>query len=350
MITRKMKKSLLSILITCIFVCVTLLSSCDDGCGCQPPPESEPHPWLSQYGFFQGDLKDLNPKEKVIPYDLINPLFSDYAEKDRFVYVPEGMVTYRSKGVLEFPVGSVLIKNFSYTLPSGEKYRVETRLLRKTDTGWDANAYFWNSQQTDAQLTVVGATVELTFKNDQDELIEIDYLVPNKNQCKTCHSISGEIELIGPTGRNLNFITNQGFNQLEVWETAGILSDLPDLSQVPEVISAFDETADIAARARAYLDINCAHCHNPAGSARNSGFFLHLEETDPYALGFWKLPVSAGPGTGGHKYVIEPGSATTSILWYRMNSTLGDIRMPELSRTLIHKEGVELIEAWIDSL
>jgi len=334
-----------------MLVSVVLLSSCDDGCGCQPPPpKSEIHPWLSDYGFFQGELNQLNPAEKVIPYDLINPLFSDYAEKDRFVYVPQGTATYRSDGVFDFPVGSVLIKNFSYTLPSGEKHRVETRLLRKTHTGWDANAYFWNSQQTDAQLTIVGATVDLTFRNDQDELVDVEYLVPNKNQCKTCHSKFDEIQLIGPTARNLNFINKQGFNQLEAWQTAGILSGIPDLSLVPKVVSATDEMADVAERARAYLDINCAHCHNPAGSARNSGFYLHLEESDAYALGFCKLPVSAGPGTGGHKYVIQPGSAETSILWYRMNSTEGDIRMPESSRTLIHQEGVELIREWINTL
>jgi hypothetical protein len=137
---------------------------------------------------------------------------------------------------------------------------------------------------------------------------------------------------------------------LEAWQTAGILSGLPEISQVPSVVSVTDEYADLAERARAYLDINCAHCHNPAGTARSSGFYLNLDQTDPHALGCYKVPVSIGPASGGHQYVIQPGSAATSILWYRMNSTKGDVRMPELSRTLIHQEGVELIRERIDNM
>jgi uncharacterized repeat protein (TIGR03806 family) len=244
----------------------------------------------------------------------------------------------------------VVVKNFSYTLPSGEKQRIETRLLRKLPTGWDADVYIWNPEQTDARLHISGASVDLTFKNENDQLVDVKYLVPNKNQCKTCHSILDDIELIGPTARNLNYTTENGNNQLEVWQTAGILEGLPDVDQVPEIVSFLDETAGLAERARAYLDINCAHCHSPTGSARNSGFFLHLGETDPYALGYCKLPVAAGSGTGGRKHVIAPGDAMNSILWYRMNSTEGKVRMPELSRTLVHEEGVELIREWIDNM
>ena len=324
------------------------LSSCDQTCDCPPP--SATHQYLSDYGFFQGALKELEPAENVVPYDLINPLFSDYAQKDRFVYVPEGTVTYRSQGVLDFPQGAVLIKNFSYTMASGETRHIETRLLRKTELGWQADTYLWNQQQTEAELHISGASVEITYKNHKNELVDIKYLVPDKNQCKTCHSVSGEIELIGPSARNLNVNTSGGSNQLQLWQEAGILEALPDLSQVPDLVSADDIQASLADRARAYLDINCGHCHNPLGSARNSGLFLHYDEDDPFNLGYCKLPVAAVSGKGGSKYVITPGNAATSIMWYRMNSNRPSERMPELGRTTVHQEGVELIQKWIDSL
>ena len=319
---------------TCYSCCLSIvlgLWGCDQVCDCPPPTEA--HQYLSEYGFFQGQLKDLNPAENVVPYDLINPLFSDYAQKDRFVYVPEGTVTYRSQGVLDFPVESVLIKNFSYTMASGETRHIETRLLRKTELGWEADTYLWNQQQTEAELHISGASVDVTYRSHQDELIDLKYLVPDKNQCKTCHSVSGEIELIGPTARNLNFRTSGGRNQLKLWQEAGILEARPDLTQVPTLVSVSDPNASLEDRARAYLDINCGHCHNPVGSARNSGLFLHYDEDDPFNLGYCKLPVAAGSGTGGYKYVITPGNAATSIMWYRMNSNRPSERMPELGRT-----------------
>src|SRR5579871_6765389 len=53
---------------------------------------------LSDYNFFSGTMSDLLPNTRVIPYDLITPLFTDYAHKARFVYVPDGKTAeYRSE-------------------------------------------------------------------------------------------------------------------------------------------------------------------------------------------------------------------------------------------------------------
>ena len=70
---------------------------------------------LSDYGFFTGDLKNLSPSEGVIPYALNSALFTDYAFKKRFVKFPFGTkANYNSEEVLDFPEGTVLIKNFYY--------------------------------------------------------------------------------------------------------------------------------------------------------------------------------------------------------------------------------------------
>ena len=70
---------------------------------------------LSTYGFFD-NLGEQRPKSEVLPYSLITVLFSDYADKDRFVYVPvEKTANYVENSVFQFPVGTALIKTFSYS-------------------------------------------------------------------------------------------------------------------------------------------------------------------------------------------------------------------------------------------
>ena len=103
-------------------------------------------------------------------------------------------------------------------------------------------------------------------------------------------------------------------------------------------------------RARAWLDINCAHCHRRGGPAETSGLYLELEETDPTALGILKPPVAAGRGSGDLKYNIVPGHAEQSIMDFRIRSLDPGVMMPELNRKLVHKEGVEIIQAWINSM
>jgi hypothetical protein len=103
-------------------------------------------------------------------------------------------------------------------------------------------------------------------------------------------------------------------------------------------------------RARAYIDINCAHCHKASGDASNTGLFLEYEQTDPAHLGIMKEPVSAGGGAGGLNYDIIPGDAAHSIFAYRMNSAVPGTAMPEVARSVIHKEGVQLIVDWINAM
>jgi hypothetical protein len=111
-----------------------------------------------------------------------------------------------------------------------------------------------------------------------------------------------------------------------------------------------DASKPLEQRALAYLDINCAHCHNPAGQAQTSGLFLDWKTTDKTAYGFMKTPVAAGRGSGGRQYDIVPGRPDQSILYYRMASTDPGVMMPEMGRKLNHAEGLKLIEEWIKSL
>ena len=105
------------------------------------------------------------------------------------------------------------------------------------------------------------------------------------------------------------------------------------------------ETLD--ARARSYLDINCSHCHNKVGPADTSGLLLEPDSPFGPSLGLCKLPIAAGTGTGDRKFGIVPGKPDESIFTYRMESTNPAVMMPELGRSLAHREGVELIAEWI---
>lgn len=297
---------------------------------------------LSDFGFFK-DSAARKPAPHVIPYDLITPLFSDYAEKYRYAYVPAGKrAKYDGDAAFDFPVGSALIKSFGYEV-GGKLHLVETRVLLRRADGWIALPYVWNDTQTEAVLKRAGTRVPVTFTDTSGDVRQISYSVPNQNQCKGCHDLAGQITPIGPKARNLN---HDG--QLKRWVASGLLDRAP--KDAPALARWDDPKASLDGRARAYLEVNCAHCHNPQGPASNSGLFFGWKVTDPVQLGVGKYPVAAGRGSGNFELVIDPGHPERSILPYRMESIDPGIAMPELGRATAHKEGLALLGKWITAL
>lgn len=314
---------------------------------------------LSDYHFFTGKLADLQPNARVLPYDLNTPLFSDYAEKARFIWMPENSdgAVYNDKNVLEFPTGTVLIKNFYYTnderdLNQGKRI-IETRLLVRTKTQWEARNYVWNDEQTEAVRDVVGDIKTINWTNIKGKAMQVDYIIPNKNQCKSCHYNKGILEPIGPKIRNLNksfTYSEVKQNQLEKWAEVGYLKGYEPTINHPKVAQWDNPNDDLHQRAMAYLDVNCGHCHNPNGPANTTGLNLVADAEMNRAFGIFKPSVAAGAGTGGRDYNIVPGKPNESILTFRMESTDPAEMMPELGRRLVHEEGVDLIKAWIEGL
>ncbi len=288
---------------------------------------------IEDYQFFIHTDAQL-PTLGVVPYRLNTPLYSDGADKLRFVYVPEGAkVTTGEDGLLQFPVGSALIKTFAFG--EGEDRRlIETRVLLHRADGWLALPYVWNDEQTQAKLAVAGARIDLTTPAGE----AISYRVPNKNQCKECHGVDGKVTPIGPKARNLSaeWLTTQlgtlpaGSDAMPVWEERG--------------------QASVEATARAYLDVNCAHCHRPGGSASNSGLDLRWEQDDPQALGIMKRPVAAGRGAGDLLFDVVPGEPDASIVLHRMLSNDPGVAMPQLGKATVDAEGAEAVRRWIEQL
>jgi uncharacterized repeat protein (TIGR03806 family) len=299
-------------------------------------------PTLSAYRFFS-DIRARTPAPRVTPYALNTPLFSDYAEKQRYLYVPAGRTAvYSATGVLDLPVGAALIKTFEYG--RGAAFRpIETRVLLHRATGWVALPYVWNADLSDAVLKRAGARLPVTFTDPSSTAHSISYAVPNQNQCKECHALGGAITPIGPTARNLN-----DGARLQALVAAKLLDRAP--ADAPRLARWDDTAAPLDSRARAYLEVNCAHCHNPRGAASNSGLFLEHDRPAGAAIGIGKHPVAAGRGSGGLDVAIDPGHPERSILIHRLASTEPGVAMPELGRATTHAEGVALLTRWIATM
>ena len=295
---------------------------------------------LSDFGFFDGAAD--KPNKALIPYSLRNPLFSDYAEKQRFIYLPEdGLVSVGPTGKVDFPVGSALIKSFGYAREDGGLNILETRLLLRRESGWIALPYVWRADGSDADLKIGGKRIPVSFTTPRGKNLEISYSVPNKNQCKQCHSSKDRLEPIGPVWPDMIFDSEAAKKKIAertMFPRNGLFGR-----------AKWDDPAsgNVKQRASAYLAANCAHCHSRDGSASNSGLFYDDSIGFYRASGYLKRPVAAGRGSGGRDFVIDPGHPEKSILIHRMKSLDPGVAMPELGRATVHDEGVELLEEWI---
>ncbi len=310
---------------------------------------AEPFPkHLSEWGLFTGRPVEMKPAAGVLPYDLNTPLFSDFATKQRFVWMPAGTsAKYSDTDTFEFPTGTIIAKTFSYP-----NRVIETRILVNSRDGWVGLPYVWNADGTEANLEIAADPQKIDYVTATGEKLTIDYVIPNMNQCKGCHENAKRMTPIGPKARHLNRDLDYAdgrANQLVKWTKVGYLQGAP--AEAPRAAVWNDPASGtLDQRARSYLDINCAHCHNPKGPAGTSGLYLHTTETEAVRLGACKGPVATGPGSGGFKYGIVPGKAEESILIHRMESGTPKVMMPELGRAVIHHEGVALIRAWIDAM
>ena len=336
---------------------------------------------LSEWGvaLANGDKFELN--NGVVPYDLNTPLFSDYSLKLRSIWVPAGTrARYSAEREFDFPIGTIISKTFHYQkaprwsdaefnvvradreaaldgngqLDLDDYVLLETRLLVRYADGWQALPYVWNTAQDEAFLELAGDTrnVRLTGAEGAEDIV---YVVPDANQCGGCHTpdhSARELRPLGPRAWQLNRpYTYRGTtaNQLEHWSALGILEALHPQPPTGARWSRPDgETLE--QRAKAYLDANCAHCHNPAGAADTSALHLNIDAPVNRLYGVCKPPVAVGRGSGDRPYDIYPGRPEDSIMVYRMQHSDPAIAMPELGRSAVHSEGVALVSEWIASM
>lgn len=314
---------------------------------------------LSEYKLFKGNIADHLPAEHVYPYELNTPLFSDYTSKYRFFKIPPGkQIRYSEQGTIQFPVGTVISKTFAYPIdmrdPSQGEQLLETRIEFRRDDGWFGFSYLWNEQQTEATLALGGSEIDVNWIHSDGKQRSNRYQVPNANQCLNCHQQGDQFVPIGPVAANLNGSWDHGhgsLNQLAAWTEQDLLVETPAPASI-DAWPIFGDTQErsISDRARSWLHVNCAHCHNPSGSARTSGLDLRLTQMDPAKFGVHKVPVAAGHGSGGRSFDIVPGKPDESILLYRIESEDPGIAMPSVGKNLVPVEAAALVRAWIEEL
>lgn len=289
---------------------------------------------LTEAGVYDpsAPLADLLPADGYLSYELGSTLFSDSSEKSRLLYVPPGStIESVGDGMPRFPEGTVLVKTFLYNHderdPSLGRRIIETRLLVLNQGAWNVATYVWNDAQTEAFLELGGSTTAVNWIDVTGRERSIDYEVPDQVSCVACHQQSGASTPLGPELRHLNFdVERDGFavNQLRHLTASGALADI-DPATVAAAVDYLDTTVPITDRGRAYLDMNCAHCHNPGGWSR--------------------------PANQGLDFRIETPFEATGILQeersIERNFVAGE--MPFLGTTTIDEDGLALLMEYLDN-
>jgi uncharacterized repeat protein (TIGR03806 family) len=314
-----------------------------------------PYANLSQYKFFEGEMKNQIPSVGVLPYKPISELFTDYALKKRFVWMPKGVkASYEADGeLLNFPTGAVLIKNFYYNnvQPGNVTRIIETRVMIKKESGWIFAEYVWNDQQTEATLQMDGSFTPISWIDAAGATQSTSYRIPSDVECLICHKTVTNAVPIGTKPQNLNadYPFAEGTkNQLAKWIEKGYLNaSIP--SEIETVVDYKDVSKSLDLRVRSYVDINCAHCHKTDSHCDYRPMrFAFSESHIPQNMGICVPPDQIINST--LTTIVSPSNIERSMMHFRMNTTSEEVRMPIVGRTMIHQEGVELIEQWINSL
>ena len=360
---KQLKRVLLLLIIGSLTILFSCNSSEDDYVSLPSSPvvvdlTQVPYPKLSDYKFFEGELKNMMPSYGVLPYKPTSELFTDYAEKKRFVWMPNGLkATYQGDAkTLNLPVGAAIIKMFYYNnvAPNNTTRIIETRIMIRKDSGWIFAEYVWNTEQTEAYLQNQGSQTSITWTDEGNTLRTINYKIPSAvTDCKRCHGLNnGERFPIGikPQNLNSNFTFTEGSkNQLSKWIEYGYLeNNLP--ATIVSVVDYKDTSQPLLLRVRSYFDINCAHCHVDGAEADVFDLRFDFDKTaDPANMGVGVAAQHFLLGYNGR--IVQPGNIGQSILYYRVQTETDNFyMMPPLGRTTKHDQGVQLIQDWINSL
>lgn len=310
---------------------------------------------LSETGCFTS-LSPLTPGPDLIPYEVISPLWTDDAFKERYLVLSPGdAITYDDAGAWDFPLGAVIVKVFGLEMIAGDETSrrvVETRFMVRRATGWTFHSYEWNADGTDATLLTDGQVVPFEVQTAEGPHV-VDYQFPSEEGCAACHGTRVG-EPLGPRTEQLNLTVRYGTevkNQLDALVELGAIELPGEAADLPSMPDPADESAPLAARARAYLHANCSHCHQPGGwtspgvdmDLRYSKTLAEMNACD-VRVAFDLVP--------GADFRIAAGDPEGSSLWRRIQVEGVGVptQMPPLGRSTNDDFGIELIRQWILSL
>jgi cytochrome c556 len=337
-----------------------LLSVCTGrlmGAGAATPHAAGARPprLLSQTGLY-ADTATLRVEAGNRPFAPQYPLWSDGAEKHRWIWLPQGAtIDVSDLDHWNFPVGTKLWKEFQF----GGR-RVETRLLWKTgEDHWEFASYAWSDDQREAVLA---------SRDGIANVAEVApgkwHSIPSEAECRACHD-SSRTEVLGFTALQLSddrdplaphaeAATGDHVTLRQLVSERRLQPARPDLVETPPRVQGRDA---VERAALGYLSTNCGSCHNRQSTIASLGLFLK------YALasGNQCLPdaVATTVGRPGHWVVptvapeqsrlVDPGAATTSALLYRMKSRRPASQMPPIGTVVADREAVALLTAWVEN-
>jgi uncharacterized repeat protein (TIGR03806 family) len=314
----------------------------------------QPPATLSATGAFS-NLSTLTPRPGLMPYDLVQALWSDGADKKRWLAIPNDgnpdtaaeQIGFSENGPWDFPVGAVLVKHFEY---AGR--RLETRFIVKgVDERFFGFTYRWRPDHSDADL-LPGPAVEEVIPLPAGGSVRWHF--PGRVECFECHTgASGTV--LGPKTRHLHRdllypVTGRTANQIETLNDLGFFRNAPAPAAIPDFLAAAnvnDASESLDRRARSYLDINCSHCHLPGGPTQ-AGFDARLTTPPQFQNLINVYPLN------GLEYpdprLVKPGVVADSVLPFRMDSLDTCCAMPPIAKNAIDADAVRVVTQWIASL
>lgn len=357
-----------------LLLCLACSSEGRDGPALYPRPETQTclasvtqdmPALLSETGCFvpvlpsePGEVPDeqgLAPAPELIPYEVNAALWSDGTYKPRFMVVPKPeRILLQEDGTWLFPEGSILIKSFGFEFEKGNEASrrlVETRFMRLRRGQWEFSTYRWNDEGSDAELLSERTTVRFTLRDgDQTEIV--DYGFPEEGDCRTCHGTQIS-SVLGVKTAQLNREHDYDgvtANQLQAMDEIDLLeieaqTEL-DPESMPRMANPTEGEGSLQAQARAYLDANCAHCHQPNGWA-SSDIMMDLRHDTALAdSGLCDLMLFAGWKGIPRIAAGDPeGSGLLQRMWLD-----NEFRMPSLAVSRPDERGIGVIEDWVSEL
>ncbi len=274
---------------------------------------------LSETGAF-ADTAALAPGAGLFPFEVNAPLWSDGAQKSRWISAP-GPATFSEHEAWRFPAGTVFVKHFER-----DGRRLETRFLVVGQEVYGLT-YRWRDDQKDAELI------------DGMEHGPDGWTFPGRDDCLRCHTPQAGWVLGARTGQ-----LHRG-DQLARLGKAGLVS-IPEHARLDALADPQDATAPLESRVRSYVEANCMHCHIPSGSGR--GYFDARVSTPLADSLIIDGPVADALGVEGAR-IVAPGEPAHSLLLDRLRRT-DERRMPPLAVSRTDDAAAKLIEEWIRAL
>jgi len=323
----------------------------------------DPLAQLSQLGVFT-NLAALQPGQGIVPYTVNSALWSDNADKLRWLAVPNDgthdspaeRIGFSTTDEWVFPPGTVFIKHFELPVDDANPSivrRLETRFLVMDQNGGGYGlTYKWREDESDADLLSTGATADYVVTNLNSTTRTQTWQFPSRQDCLTCHNANAK-HVLGLKTHHLNgdnFYPQTGVtdNQLRALGHLGLFTapyDEAAIDGYPKAHALTNEAVSLGTRVRSYIDANCAHCHRPGGVRAHfdARFSTPLEEQ---GLIHGALDNFIN---GPDDRVVVPGDVSKSLMHLRP-SLVGTLQMPPLARNLVDTNAMQVFADWINSL